>query len=135
MPSGTTSLSGWQLVVSGQHFPLGDCTTLGREQGNDICLQDEQISRCHAVVERVETGFQIADLKSSNGTFVNGKRIQEPVMLRPGDTIQLGSIEVNVSGGVKTAERICSNCGESGKPGREFCTRCGNPLPTEGRIQ
>jgi len=133
--SDATSPSGWHLVAAGHPFPLGERTTLGRDQENDICLQDELISRYHAVVERVETEFQITDLKSSNGTFVNGQRIQKPTVLQPGDTVRLGNAKMEVASKPIAAERVCSSCGEPGKPGRAFCTRCGNPLPAEGRAQ
>jgi diguanylate cyclase (GGDEF)-like protein len=63
---------------------------LGRHSSNDLVVDDEGISRTHAVVGRDETGYFIEDLGSSNGTFVNGERIQR-ARLFDGVVVQLGS--------------------------------------------
>jgi hypothetical protein len=64
-------------------------TTLGRLPDNDLVLEDPKVSRRHAVVERRPEGFVIRDLGSTNGTFVNGRRVAER-LLAPGDVILLG---------------------------------------------
>lgn len=71
-------------------FPLGDRTTLGRHPSNSLRLVDREVSKEHAVIERVGADFILKDLGSSNGTFVNGRRIQE-LKLRDGDTITVGT--------------------------------------------
>ena len=57
--------------------PLGgDRITVGRAAGNDIVLGDDgQVSRVHAVLERLGGGWSIRDVSSRNGTFVNGNRV------------------------------------------------------------
>jgi pSer/pThr/pTyr-binding forkhead associated (FHA) protein len=64
--------------------------SLGRANTNDIILNDVRISRGHARLECSEKGVSITDMGSSNGTRVNGVRI-ERASLNPGDTISLGS--------------------------------------------
>ncbi|MGG6267014.1 FHA domain-containing protein [Leptolyngbya sp. AN03gr2] len=67
-------------------------TTIGRDPGCQIILANEGgVSRRHAVVYHRGQQFSIADLNSSNGTFVNGQRIQTERVLRTGDQIQFGS--------------------------------------------
>jgi serine protease Do len=70
--------------------------TIGREPGATILFdstRDDRVSRKHAVI-RVQIGdplgFKLADLGSSNGTFLNGERIAAETELLPGDTIELG---------------------------------------------
>ncbi len=71
--------------------PVG-ITTLGRQTGNDLVLEHSQISRRHAQFISTKTECEIHDLGSSNGTSVNGKKIEPkaPVLLNPGDTIKIG---------------------------------------------
>jgi adenylate cyclase len=70
-------------------FPLGLKTTLGRHPANTIRLADREVSKDHAAIERSGADFILKDLDSSNGTFVNGRRIKE-LKLREGDEIALG---------------------------------------------
>jgi len=72
------------------NFPLGPKTTLGRHPTNTLRLADREVSKEHATIERVGSGFILRDLSSSNGTFVNGRRIRE-LKLRDGDEIALGN--------------------------------------------
>ena len=53
--------------------------------------QDAEISRHHARIARSGGAFMIEDLGSTNGTFVNGRRISKPEILSPGDRIQVGA--------------------------------------------
>jgi pSer/pThr/pTyr-binding forkhead associated (FHA) protein len=67
--------------------------TVGRAQDSDIQLQEQGISRRHARLDRRSQGWIITDLGSTNGTFVNGRRLapQEGHALRTGDRITIGS--------------------------------------------
>lgn len=73
-----------------QEFALGPKTSLGRHPANVLCLGDREVSKEHAVIEQRGPQFVVRDLGSSNGTFVNGKRIHEHV-LREGDELVLGA--------------------------------------------
>jgi len=95
----TAAGSGPRLVSTsgpraGQVFALkSGVTEIGREQGKDICLAgDSSVSRAHARIAEQVTEFQITDLGSTNGTFVNGNRVTQ-YALKPGDVVRIGEIE------------------------------------------
>lgn len=63
--------------------------TIGRTHDNDILINDFAISRTHAVVEIRGEGYYLKDLGSSNGTYVNGKLIDDRgTLLEDGDTVR-----------------------------------------------
>ncbi len=63
---------------------------LGRDPGNDIVINDPEISRRHARLLLTGNTYTIEDLGSTNGTFIRGQRLSIPVNLRPGEIISLG---------------------------------------------
>ena len=64
---------------------------IGRGEANDIRLQYSWVSRQHAMIQQDSNGiYSLVDLGSSNGTFVNGKRIHAICRLSPGDRIGIG---------------------------------------------
>ena len=65
------------------------CTRVGRDSSNGVQLHDTEVSRQHAEIRR-EDGYVICDLDSSNGSFVNGRRIVQHRLVS-GDHVQLGS--------------------------------------------
>jgi len=67
-----------------------DVVTLGRDITNDITINDPEVSRHHMRLMRGAGGFTVEDLASTNGTFINGQRVNAPRPLRPGDMIGLG---------------------------------------------
>ncbi len=76
--------------------PLGgDRITVGRAAGNDIVLGDDgQVSRVHAVLERLGGGWSIRDVSSRNGTFVNGNRVSGEARVGPGDELRIGRTRI-----------------------------------------
>lgn len=67
--------------------------TIGRNREAAIPLRDRAMSRRHAVILYIQSvGFQLIDLNSMNGSFVNGDRIQQRHVLKDGDRIRVGSI-------------------------------------------
>jgi hypothetical protein len=81
------------LVEGGREtsFPLSrDTCTLGRHKNNDIVITDPKVSSFHARIDRTEDGFVLVDLKSRNGSYVNGHRI-ESALLQTGDEVRLGA--------------------------------------------
>jgi len=68
----------------------GKSFRIGRSAESDVIVKDPKVSRNHAVVEWDGSGFTIRDLGSSNGTYVNGQRLQEMrYKLQDGDQIQI----------------------------------------------
>jgi hypothetical protein len=90
---GKVTVSRLTLVVAGQETSLPltrDTYTLGRHRNNDIVISDPKVSSFHARLDRAPEGFVIVDLKSRNGSYVNGERI-ESVQLHTGDEVRLGT--------------------------------------------
>jgi two-component system cell cycle response regulator len=69
----------------------GDKSLLGRGDSVDLCVSDAGISRVHAAVHRVADGYEIEDLGSSNGTFLEHGRLSGRAPLRDGARIWLGN--------------------------------------------
>ena len=67
-----------------------DAHTLGRHRNNDIVISDPKVSSFHARIDRTLDGFQLVDLKSRNGTYVNGRKV-ETSRLKAGDEIRVGT--------------------------------------------
>ena len=63
--------------------------TIGRT-GSDIALNDSEISRAHAAVEIRDTTYLVEDLKSTNGTLIDGQRINGPTELQNQSEFQVG---------------------------------------------
>ena len=73
------------IVLAGRRI------VLGRDQDSDVVLTDDNaVSRLHAVLEQVGSGWSVRDLGSANGTTVNGERILAEHRLRTGDEIRVG---------------------------------------------
>ena len=64
--------------------------SIGRAADNRIVLDHPQVSRHHALIERMGTRYRIRDLKSGNGVFVNGARVGREAWLKEGDDIRIG---------------------------------------------
>lgn len=74
-------------------FPLNkDHVVIGREVKCAIMLNDNSVSRQHSSITRLAEGYLIRDMGSSNGTYVNGQRVQE-YLLQDGDRVSIGDIE------------------------------------------
>ena len=67
---------------------------VGRHSECNLVLHDDgQVSRRHVRIRRIEDDCVIEDNESINGTFVNGRKIEQPYSLQPGDRIKIGSRE------------------------------------------
>jgi DNA-binding NtrC family response regulator len=83
----------WKDSTRNQQIEIGDFLTLGREASNHIALEDGFASNKHARIERKPIGFVLRDLRSRNGTFLNGARIFE-AQLSDGDRIRVGQTDL-----------------------------------------
>jgi hypothetical protein len=79
-----------------QHsFPLrAPVVTLGRDAGCDLVLDYPYVSRTHARVERTREGYVLVDSGSTNGSEVNGRRVNGMQLLAPGDVIKIGDLAI-----------------------------------------
>jgi hypothetical protein len=75
-------------IIGEANLKLGD-TTIGRKATNNIVLDDALVSAEHAIVKTVGTASSIEDLDSTNGTFIETRRIKQ-APLKHGDTIVIG---------------------------------------------
>lgn len=86
------------VVLSGPKqgcaIDLGESLSIGRSPDNLLQLNDLQISRKHAVIEKTPSGTVVRDLGSGNGTFVGNQRVLE-YRLAPGDIISVGSVSLS----------------------------------------
>ena len=76
----------------GRTYTLSNALSIGRLDDNDIIIDDDTfISSHHARIEVRPEGVWVVDLKSTNGSFVNGQRLTGERSVRKGDRIQVGS--------------------------------------------
>ena len=113
----TYALVGQHPPVDNQTFilPVGSLQ-VGRSDDNAIVLTDNSMSRNHAVILVALKGITVEDLRSSNGTFVNGTRVQSQSLV-PGDILRFGNVEF-----------VISQMGEKGftKAAHQFLSRLNN---------
>jgi hypothetical protein len=75
----------------GRTYELGDELTVGRAGGCQVALgEDNYVSQLHARVFRRDGQFYVEDLGSTNGTYVNRKKVTAPIVIRKGDRLQIG---------------------------------------------
>jgi pSer/pThr/pTyr-binding forkhead associated (FHA) protein len=78
----------------GVSIPEGKTLTVGRNRDLELPLPDARLSRRHCQIENTITGFVLRDLASTNGTFINGKRLETEVALNHLDVILIGDTEI-----------------------------------------
>lgn len=83
--------------LSGRRVEVDAELVLGREDAG-LTIDDEELSRRHAVIRPGDGGIEIEDLGSTNGTFVNGSRIDGPTRLAGGDTVKIGRSVLEIEG-------------------------------------
>lgn len=135
--------------------------SIGRDPSNDLVLSDTMVSRRHAILEQRDDGFVIRDNNSSNGTMVNGDRLDDEKTLQDGDLVAIGSSrllfqlddnadastapprpigsetrEVPTGGADPTPApssvgRNCPKCGTASTALDKFCRSCGHKLDAE----
>jgi len=82
-----------RLRLGEELFDLGlDRLVVGRSRSCEIRLQEDTVSRLHAAFVWRDGSICVEDLGSSNGTFVNGRRLEAPCVLAPGDTVRFGAL-------------------------------------------
>lgn len=95
-PSGrlvVTEAGNASTVRPGVIFELGPIMPIGRRPTNAIILDDEFVSSEHALLAWREGRWWLSDVASSNGTYLNGQRIVQPVLVNWGDQIGIGRVQ------------------------------------------
>ena len=81
----------WLEAADGTRYPIKGSCSVGRADANTIVLESPKVSRRHALIHLQNIGeLWLIDFGSSNGTFLNRRRIHHPVRLRDGDEIVIG---------------------------------------------
>lgn len=79
--------------LNGNRWDIDEDLLIGRDESCQVIIQDRQVSRYHARLSVTKDGAALEDLASKNGTYVNGIRLDEPVILQDGDMIQISMIQ------------------------------------------
>ena len=74
-----------------------EVTTIGSAPGSTVVLSDNGVSRKHAGIRKANGAYEIADLGSSNGIYVNGEKVAKK-QLKLGDVIRVGTTEMIFKG-------------------------------------
>ena len=86
------SLKGTELVLDRKELRIG------RAPNSDLVLDDDYVSTQHARIQRIDDGWMIQDLNSTNGTYVDGQRIGAPVNITPEMQIRIGNTVFELRG-------------------------------------
>ena len=81
----------------------GNIRTIGRATGANFIVDAPLVSRVHCRLSAGASELEVFDLDSTNGTFVNGERVPR-ALLRPGDRLGVGRVELTVSRGTQPAD-------------------------------
>ena len=87
---------------AGDRVPVRGEVSIGRENA-DVVLPEDAVSRRHAAVRATPSGLEVEDLGSSNGTYLNGRRIDGSEALKDGDEIRIGGSTISVEAQEPTA--------------------------------
>lgn len=84
----------WLEDEQGNRFPIRGVCSIGRAASNQVPLQDDRVSRRHAVIQVQQQGeFWLVDFGSRNGTFLNDQRIAQPTRLHHGARLRIGRFQ------------------------------------------
>src|SRR3954469_4124940 len=114
----------------GEMLPVkqGAVVTLGRSSTADRKVRDNHLSRIHVAFDFTGSDCTVVDMKSRNGVFVNGERVQRRVV-RQGDRVQIGEQVLEVS----FADHLAGIDGEAEETQSfldqlHYCEHCGRPI-------
>lgn len=79
------------VMSNERHVMVGDSASIGRSPSCDVVLDSKRVSRQHAMIRREGGRFVFYDLKSSNGSWVDGMEVDKPVDLHNGSQVRIGN--------------------------------------------
>jgi pilus assembly protein CpaF len=121
---------GWFLEVEGRRIDLREGeVTVGRSRGCGVVLRDPSVSRGHALLSVASGRVTLQDLRSSNGTYVNGRRLDAETPLTEGDRVVIGETALYL-------RRAGAGSARAPAPsdGAAFCPACGRPVDGDATI-
>ncbi|MCQ3802922.1 MAG: FHA domain-containing protein [Acidimicrobiia bacterium] len=101
LPTGVSRRSSRLVFVrsesqAGMHFAVADSVVLGKSPDADVPIDDPYASEFHLRITRRRGKLSASDLGSANGTYLNGRKLRNPVELARGDAIQVGRTVLEV---------------------------------------
>jgi adenylate cyclase len=105
--SDTTHNGAWLEQVGGGRTDIQGTCALGRSSSNHVVLLDEKVSRRHSIVH-AQAGHEycLVDLGSRNGTYLNGRRVVQPTLLKDQDQIEIGPFRLAFRMAAVPAEKV-----------------------------
>jgi pSer/pThr/pTyr-binding forkhead associated (FHA) protein len=91
-----TEIGNATTVRPGAIFELGPVTPIGRRADNVIILNDDFVSSEHSLVAYRDGQWWLSDIASTNGTFLNGEKLNQPRVLRIGDVVGVGRVKLRL---------------------------------------
>ncbi len=83
------------LLLDGKRLMVGPTgVTIGRSRQCEVVLDDPNVSRQHAEIRPRGGSWVLTDLGSTNGSSINGRRINGPEVVKPGDEIEIGTSQI-----------------------------------------
>lgn len=82
----------------GRSFGLADELTVGRAAGCQVTLDDDYASQLHARIFRRDGTLYVEDLGSTNGTYLNTRKVSAPMALKRGDRLKIGATVMELTG-------------------------------------
>jgi hypothetical protein len=83
------------LIVDGKRLVVGPAgVTIGRSRQCDVVVNDANVSRQHAEIRPRGGSWVLVDLGSTNGSSLNGRRIEGPEVIKPGDEVEVGTSKI-----------------------------------------
>lgn len=79
------------VEIAGKAWPLTGEVSIGRAAGCQVTIDDTYASQIHARVFNRDNQWQIEDLGSTNGTWLNRHKVSGPMVIKPGDIVQIGN--------------------------------------------
>jgi len=101
---------------NGERLKVKGGCTIGRASGNDVVLADSAASRRHALIQaQKQHQFWLMDLGSRNGTYVNGRRVNQPTLLRDRDTLEIAGFRLifRQSRAAVSADEVSTTAGQT----------------------
>jgi len=83
--------------MKGANYPLGEELTVGRAAGCQVTLDDNYVSQLHARIFMRDGTLFVEDLGSTNGTYLNSRRVSGPEAMKRGDQLKIGSTVMELS--------------------------------------
>ena len=93
--------------ADGEFFELGEVSSIGRSMDSVVRIADPRASRRHALIRRQDDGFWFFDLGSSNGSYLNGRRVTTAHLLKDGDRVSIGDYQLRFAGSSPAASGAC----------------------------